>query len=104
MVHIRVFGSQPPSNDKSGLVSWTMDIEVGFNTALYPWSTNCAIDSKALFPMSGKMWHWRASIGMLGWSSRAVCVACIVMLFGRLTMTPWAHGCLFVQCAFVPRK
>ena len=43
-------------------------------------------------------------MGMLGWSSKAVCVACIVMLFGRLTITPCAHGVLLVQCALVPRK
>ena len=55
MVHMRVSSSRPPLKDREGLVSWTIDMEVGVSTALYPLSTNCAMESNALLPMSGKM-------------------------------------------------
>ena len=99
-----VCGSLLPLNDNAGLVSWIRDMDYFSNTTLYPWSTNWVIESRALVPISGKRWHCRATKGMLGLSRRAVCNACIVMLFGSLTMTPFAHVFVWVQRALSPRK
>ena len=65
------------------------------NIALYPLSQNCAMDSKALFDMSGKMWHLLAARGMLWMSRSGVCVASIDMLLGSERFLVRARS---VQC------
>ena len=73
--------------------------------ALYSLFTNCAMDSKALLPISGKRWHFLAFVGMSGISRSAVsCVASMDMLLSNLTITPGAHCCMFAQCALMPMK
>ena len=74
------------------------------NIALYPLSQNCAMDSKALFAMSGKMWHLLAARGVLGMSRSAVCVASIDMLLGSKTFSPGSQCSMLVQCTPLPRK
>ena len=43
-------------------------------------------------------------MGREGMSRRAVCVASMAILFGRLTEMPDAQRVMLVQCALVPRK
>ena len=104
IVHILVTLSLVPSNDIEGFVSCTMYSACVVSMTLYPLSTNCAMDSNALLPMSGNRWHCLAFIGMCGMSSSAVCVAFMDMLLDNLTIMPGAHCCMFAQCAFMPMK
>ena len=53
MVHILVTLSFVPSNNIEGFVLCTMYSARADSMALYPLSTNCAMDSNALLPMSG---------------------------------------------------
>ena len=102
--HMLVVWSLCPTNDFAGLVACSMTSDVAENMALYPLSQNCAMDSKALFFMSGNKWQRRAAMGICGMSRSAVWVASIDMLFGNSTVTPGAQRFMLVQCTFVPKK
>ena len=104
IVHILMTLSLVPSNDIEGFLSCTMCSASAVSIALYPLSTNCAMDSKDLLPISGKRWHFLALVGMRGMSRRAVCDASMDILLGNLTITPGTHCCMFVQCALMPMK
>ena len=104
IVHILVMLSLVPSNDIEGFVSCTMCSACVVSIVLYSLSTNCAMDSNTLLPMSGKRWHCLSFVGMCGMSRSAVCDASMDMLLGNLTITPGAHYFVLVQCASMPMK
>ena len=88
IAHMLLVRSRVPAKDSVGFSVCSMMRASGVNTALYPLSQNCAMDNRALLPISGKRWHLRAAMGMCGMSKRAVCVAVMDILFGNLTVTP----------------
>ena len=65
--------------------------------AVHPCSHKYPIDSMDPEASDGKMCAWRAFMGRDGMSSRAVCVAFIVTLFGKRTQIPVFVGVTFVR-------
>ena len=104
MDHMLFCLSRLPSKDLLGSVVCSISNDDLENMALYPLSQNCAMDSKALFRMSGNKWQRRAASGMCGMSRSAVWVASMDMLLGSFTVIPGAHFLMSEQCALMPKK